>query len=132
MLIAALVMAVIGLVALVTAVVTGSEVIAWACIGASVVGVVLLIIDALRERGGAEATRAARDDHKDDNHKDDDHKDDDQDDDKARASESDEDAYDAEYPETPAYEEVSEVSEAPEEPTEKADEVQASDSETTR
>ena len=50
MLIIALVLAVIGLAALVTAVVTSNEVIAWVCIGASVIGVLLLIIDALRER----------------------------------------------------------------------------------
>ncbi len=50
MLIVALVLAVIGLVALVTAVVTGDEVIAWVCIAASVLGVVLLIVDAVRER----------------------------------------------------------------------------------
>jgi hypothetical protein len=50
MLIVALVLAVIGLAALVTAVVTSNELIAWVCIGASVIGVVLLIIDALRER----------------------------------------------------------------------------------
>ena len=55
MLIVALVLAVIGLAALVTAVVTSNELIAWVCIGASVIGVVLLIVDALRERsaGGA-------------------------------------------------------------------------------
>jgi hypothetical protein len=50
MLIVALVLAVIGLAALVTAVVTSNELIAWVCIAASVIGVVLLIIDALRER----------------------------------------------------------------------------------
>ncbi|HZQ30345.1 MAG TPA: DUF308 domain-containing protein [Mycobacterium sp.] len=50
MLIVALVMAVIGLAALVTAVITSNEVIAWVCIGASVIGVILLIVDALRER----------------------------------------------------------------------------------
>ncbi|KUI33363.1 hypothetical protein AU195_03705 [Mycobacterium sp. IS-1496] len=50
MLIIALVLAVIGLAALVTAVVTGNAVIAWVCIAASVVGVVLLIVDAVRER----------------------------------------------------------------------------------
>jgi hypothetical protein len=55
MLIAALVMAAIGLIALVTAVVTSSEVIAWVCIGASVIGVILLIIDALRERKTGDA-----------------------------------------------------------------------------
>jgi hypothetical protein len=50
MLIIALVLAGIGLAALVTAVVTSNELIAWVCIGASVIGVVLLIVDALRER----------------------------------------------------------------------------------
>ncbi len=50
MLIVALVLAVIGLVALVTAVVTSNELIAWICIGASSLGVILLIIDAIRER----------------------------------------------------------------------------------
>ncbi len=50
MLIVALVLAVIGLAALVTAVVTSNELIAWVCIAASVIGVVLLIVDALRER----------------------------------------------------------------------------------
>ncbi|MFZ0831988.1 MAG: DUF308 domain-containing protein [Mycobacterium sp.] len=58
MLIVALVMAVIGLAALVTAVVTSNEVIAWVCIGASVIGVVLLIVDALRERQRRDATPA--------------------------------------------------------------------------
>jgi hypothetical protein len=63
MLIIALVLALIGLVALVFAVVTSNEVVAWVCIGASVLGVVLLIIDALRERQrrdvrGAEPDRA--------------------------------------------------------------------------
>jgi len=64
MLIVALVLAVIGLAALVTAVVTSNELIAWVCIGASVIGVLLLIVDALRERsrGGAEATDADTDD----------------------------------------------------------------------
>jgi hypothetical protein len=50
MLIVALVLAVIGLAALVTAVVTSNEVIAWVCIAASVIGVVLLIVDAIRDR----------------------------------------------------------------------------------
>lgn len=50
MLIVALVLAVIGLASLVTAVVTGNELIAWVCIAASVLGVILLIIDAIRER----------------------------------------------------------------------------------
>src|SRR3954453_1142842 len=57
MLIVALVLAVIGLAALVTAVVTSNELIAWVCIGASVIGVLLLIVDALRER-----SRSAGDD----------------------------------------------------------------------
>lgn len=50
MLIVALVLALIGLVALVFAVVTSNEVVAWVCIGASVLGVILLIVDAVRER----------------------------------------------------------------------------------
>jgi hypothetical protein len=50
MLIVALVLAVIGLAALVTAVVTSNELIAWLCIAASVVGVLLLIVDAVRDR----------------------------------------------------------------------------------
>jgi hypothetical protein len=58
MLIVALVLAVIGLAALVTAVVTSNELIAWVCIGASVIGVVLLIVDALRERSGRDAGEA--------------------------------------------------------------------------
>ena len=56
MLIIALVLALIGLVALVFAVVTSNELVAWVCIGASVLGVVLLIIDALRERQSQRAT----------------------------------------------------------------------------
>jgi threonine/homoserine efflux transporter RhtA len=55
MLIIALVLALIGLVALVFAVVTSNELVAWVCIGASVLGVVLLIIDALRERQRTDA-----------------------------------------------------------------------------
>ncbi len=50
MLIVALVLAVVGLAALVTAVVTSNELIAWVCIAASVIGVVLLIVDALKDR----------------------------------------------------------------------------------
>ncbi len=50
MLILALVLALIGLVAVVFAVVTSTELVAWVGIGASVLGVVLLIIDALQER----------------------------------------------------------------------------------
>ena len=50
MLIIALVLAVIALAALVTAIVTSNELIAWVCIAASVIGVLLLIVDALRER----------------------------------------------------------------------------------
>ena len=62
MLIIALVLALIGLVALVFAVVTSNELVAWVCIGASVLGVVLLIIDALRER---QRRDAGIDDHDD-------------------------------------------------------------------
>ena len=63
MLIVALVLAVIGLAALVTAVVTSNELIAWVCIAASVIGVLLLIVDAVRERsrGGAEEQAADAD-----------------------------------------------------------------------
>jgi hypothetical protein len=50
MLIVALVLAVIGLAALVTAVVTSNEFVAWVCIAASGLGVILLIVDAIRER----------------------------------------------------------------------------------
>jgi hypothetical protein len=60
MLIIALVLAVIGLAALVFAVVTSNELVAWVCIGASVLGVVLLIIDALRERQRREAGVATK------------------------------------------------------------------------
>jgi hypothetical protein len=60
MLIIALVLAVIGLAALVFAVVTSNELIAWVCIGASVLGVVLLIVDALQERQRREAGATAR------------------------------------------------------------------------
>ena len=59
MLIVALVLAVIGLAALVTAVVTSNELIAWVCIAASVIGVVLLIVDALRERSKGDASEPA-------------------------------------------------------------------------
>lgn len=58
MLIIALVLAVIGLAALVTAVVTSNELIAWVCIGASVIGVLLLIVDAVRERSRGERQSA--------------------------------------------------------------------------
>ena len=59
MLIVALVLAVIGLAALVTAVVTSNEVIAWVCIAASSLGVILLIVDAVRERQSKLARRTA-------------------------------------------------------------------------
>lgn len=61
MLIVALVLAVIGLAALVTAVVTSNELIAWVCIAASVIGVVLLIVDALRERSRVDAETPVED-----------------------------------------------------------------------
>ncbi|HTM84502.1 MAG TPA: DUF308 domain-containing protein [Mycobacterium sp.] len=50
MLIIALVLAVIGLAALVFAIVTSNALVAWVCIGASVLGVLLLTVDALRNR----------------------------------------------------------------------------------
>jgi hypothetical protein len=58
MLIVALVLAVIGLAALVTAVVTSNELIAWVCIAASVIGVLLLIVDAVRERSRSDEGEA--------------------------------------------------------------------------
>jgi hypothetical protein len=61
MLIIALVLALIGLVALVFAVVTSNELVAWVCIGASILGVVLLIIDALRERQQRDTGEKAED-----------------------------------------------------------------------
>lgn len=94
MLIVALVLAVIGLVALVTAVVTGNEVIAWVCIAASVVGVVLLIVDALRERRGAA------------------------DDDVPAADDGSDDNFDADYPEDAAEEHIANGDETAESPTE--------------
>jgi hypothetical protein len=59
MLIVALVLAVIGLAALVTAVATSNELIAWVCIAASVVGVILLIVDAVRERSRGQRAAGA-------------------------------------------------------------------------
>ena len=50
MLLVSLILAVVGLVALVAAVITNNEMIAWVCIGASSLGVILLIVDAIRER----------------------------------------------------------------------------------
>jgi hypothetical protein len=64
MLIVALVLALIGLVALVFAVVTSNELVAWVCIGASVLGVVLLIIDALREHQRRDAGGGGQDEGK--------------------------------------------------------------------
>ena len=62
MLIIALVLALIGLVALVFAVVTSNELVAWVCIGASVFGVILLIIDAVQERQRRDSGAEAHDD----------------------------------------------------------------------
>src|SRR5258708_7589439 len=59
MLIISLVLAVIGLAALVFAVITSNELVAWVCIGASVLGVLLLIVDALQERQRREAGPAS-------------------------------------------------------------------------
>lgn len=50
MLIVALVLAAVGLAALVAAVVTSNEVLAFVCIAAAAVGVVLMIVDAIRDR----------------------------------------------------------------------------------
>ncbi|MGB3010196.1 MAG: hypothetical protein WBB54_02265, partial [Mycobacterium sp.] len=52
MLMVALILAVIGLVALVAAVATNNEMVAWVCIAASSLGVIVLIVDAIRERTG--------------------------------------------------------------------------------
>lgn len=93
MLIVALVLAVIGLAALVTAVVTSNELIAWVCIAASVIGVVLLIVDALRERSRGEAVEENTE---------------------AAPEETDSD-FDAEYPDEPAIEADAETTSAPEE-----------------
>ena len=70
MLIISLVLAVIGLAALVFAVITSNELVAWVCIGASVLGVVLLIIDALQERQRREAGTTAHDSSTQDDHHD--------------------------------------------------------------
>ena len=59
MLMVALVLAVIGLAALVTAVVTSNEIVAWVCIAASSVGVILLVVDAVRERQARRSAGAA-------------------------------------------------------------------------
>ena len=61
MLIVALVLAVVGLAALVMAVVTSNELIAWVCIAASVVGVVLLIVDAIRDRSKSDVDETSSD-----------------------------------------------------------------------
>ncbi|MGW0162389.1 hypothetical protein ACWDUN_24030 [Mycobacterium sp. NPDC003323] len=65
MLIIALVLALVGLAALVAAVVTSNELIAWVCIGASVIGVLLLIGDALRSRRSGVDQDAEPDDEND-------------------------------------------------------------------
>jgi hypothetical protein len=70
MLIIALVLAVIGLAALVFAVITSNELVAWVCIGASVLGVVLLIVDALQERQRREAGTTAHEPSTHDDHHD--------------------------------------------------------------
>ena len=59
MLMVALVLAVIALAALVTAVVTSNEIVAWVCIAASSVGVILLVVDAVRERQARRSAGAA-------------------------------------------------------------------------
>jgi len=52
------VLAIVSLVALVTALVTSHDVFAWVCSGMSALGVVLLIIDAIRDRQVRGGTRA--------------------------------------------------------------------------
>lgn len=58
MLMIAFVLALIGLVALVFAVVTTNVLVAWVCVGASALGIVLLIVDAVRDRRRASAIAA--------------------------------------------------------------------------
>ncbi|WP_343574070.1 hypothetical protein [Mycobacterium sp.] len=70
MLIISLVLAVIGLAALVFAVITSNEMVAWVCIGASVLGVILLIVDALQERQRRETGSGAPDSPTHDDHDD--------------------------------------------------------------
>lgn len=65
MLIVALALALIGLIALVFAVVTSNALVAWVCIGASVLGVALLIVDAVRERQQREVDERGDDDDED-------------------------------------------------------------------
>ncbi len=89
MLIVALVLAVIGLAALVTAVVTSNELIAWVCIAASVIGVVLLIVDALRERSRGRCRR------------------------RRAAAEDADDEFDADYPDEPPADAEAETAAAP-------------------
>jgi hypothetical protein len=101
MLIVALVMAVIGLAALVTAVVTSNEIIAWVCIGASVIGVVLLIVDALRERARRDTKAAAADD--------------------TEAAAADDTEADADYPDEDAGEEDAPAADTKSEPEEHKD-----------
>ncbi|EKF23365.1 hypothetical protein C731_2616 [Mycolicibacterium hassiacum DSM 44199] len=55
-------LAVIGLAALVTAVVTSNALIAWVCIVASAIGVLLLIVDAVRERTRSKRAEAGESD----------------------------------------------------------------------
>jgi hypothetical protein len=109
MLIVALVMAVIGLAALVTAVVTSNEIIAWVCIGASVIGVILLIVDALRERARRDTKAAAADD-----------------------GESDADYPDADYPDEDAGEEDAGEQDAPAADATKSESEERKDSETSQ
>lgn len=66
MLIIALVLALIGLVALVFAIVTSNELVAWVCIGASVLGVLLLTVDAVWERQRRDWSNRDEDDSHDD------------------------------------------------------------------
>lgn len=94
MLIIALVLAVIGLAALVTAVVTSNELIAWVCIAASVIGVILLIIDAVRERSRGQAGGGEP------------------------QPEEDAAEFDADYPDEPAADEEAETTAAPAETAE--------------
>ena len=57
MLVAALGLTILGFAFLVAAVATGEIVWAWACIGVGAVGLLLLLIDLIRGRGGREGGR---------------------------------------------------------------------------
>lgn len=116
MMIIALMLAAIGLAALVFAVVTSNALVAWVCIGASILGVFLLIVDAVRERRRQAKPVEALDDAEDAEDPDDadypDDADDAEDPDDAVDAETDEVSADANDEEHPGGEEPAEPSAA--------------------